>query len=161
MNIRNAYSKVLGIELKMSEQYVKDLSFENPRHVLPTEIMSQPKFNVSLDVNANILNSSAKFEVVIGVSITAFIEDVTLFISELKYAGIASFSLSGLDELERDLMIFARCPSILFPYMRRIVSDITRDGGYPPLLLAPVDFLALYMQKKEIDAEEQAPHKLM
>ncbi len=162
MNINNAYSKVLGTELKISEQYMKDLSFENPRHILPTAIMSQPKFHVSLDVNANMIDHSAKFEVIVGVSVTALIEDVTLFISELKYAGIAYFSLSELNELERDLMIFVRCPAMLFPYMRRIISDVTRDGGYPPLLLAPVDFLTLYIQRKESDAPSHyPPHNLM
>ncbi len=157
MNIENTYAKILGIDLQIGEQYVKDFSFENPRYTSPSTIISQPKFEISLDVVANMLDESGKFEVVIGVAVKAFTEDRTLFVSELKYAGLATFKLSNMPDMERDLMIFVRCPSILFPYARRIISDATRDGGYPPLLLSPVDFLALYIQRKE---DELASHAI-
>ncbi|HCR85261.1 MAG TPA: protein-export chaperone SecB [Alphaproteobacteria bacterium] len=128
-------------------QYVKDVSFENPNAPMslqPSEV--KPNINVSVDVLAKKLSDN-QFEVELKIGAQAKRDEEIMFISEVSYAGI--FRLEGIpdNELQPVLLIF--CPAILFPFSRRIVADLTRDGGFPPLLLDPIDFGKLYQQKSE------------
>lgn len=128
-------------------QYVKDISFENPNSpasLQPSE--ERPNINVSVDVLARRLTEN-QFEVELKIGAQAKRGEEVLFITEVSYAGI--FAISGVpdNELQPVLLIF--CPSILFPFTRRIVADLTRDGGFPPLLLDPIDFGKLYQQKAQ------------
>lgn len=126
-------------------QYIKDLSFENPN--APDSLMAEekPQINISLDVKVEQINE-ATFEVTLLCHIKADAADKNMFIVELSYAGLFAVEAEEDEELERLLLV--QCPHYLFPFVRRIVSDMTRDGGFIPLLLQPVDFFGLYLQKK-------------
>jgi preprotein translocase subunit SecB len=96
------------------------------------------------------------YEVTLKVTATASLENETYFVAEVSYGGV--FFLQGIpeNELQPALLIF--CPSLLFPYVRRIISDATRDGGYPSLLLDPIDFAKLYMERAQ-QAQQNQPQE--
>lgn len=129
-------------------QYVKDLSYENPE--APVSLFSvreKPNVDLNVDLNAQRLQEDS-FEVSMHITAkaTSQKDKKVIFLVELNYAGI--FTLSNIPEeiMERTLLV--DCPFILFPYARRVVSDVTRDGGFPPLALEPIDFASLYAQRK-------------
>lgn len=126
--------------------YVKDLSFETPNS--PSIFMEQrrPDVNVQLDTSAQQLDAN-NFEVVLSITATVKIEERTAYLAEVNQAGI--FTITGIPEQHMDQMLAAFCPAILFPYAREIISDLTVRGGFPPLLLAPVNFDAAYLQRKQ------------
>jgi len=133
-------------EIRVSAQYIKDLSFENPRapgSLGPTK--AAPETAVTVDINAGKLGDDL-YEVELKISTRVILEAATLFLVELNYAGL--FTITGIpeDELETVLVVYA--PSLLFPFARRIIADTTRDGGFPPLMLDPVDFGKLYMERR-------------
>lgn len=141
-----------GARLHVLAQYVKDLSFENPNAPRSfTQGEGQPALDVNVDVNVQRL-SETDFEVVLGTRITATREDETLFITEVDYAGLFRLINVPQDTLEPILLI--ECPRQIFPFARRVLADTTRDGGFPPLLLDPIDFVQLYRSRK---AQEGAP----
>ena len=127
-------------------QYTKDLSFENPRSPILLQIESEPHFNIGIDINTLKLNDNL-FEVMLKINVKASYNDEPLFICELAYGGVFTINEVNEDEIQKILLI--QCPLILFPFARRIVSDVSRDGGYPPVSLDPVDFYGLYLQKKD------------
>lgn len=133
-------------EFAVHGQYVKDLSFENPN--APDTLINQikPEINVAFDIKVDQVNEEV-FEVTINTNVKADTPEKSVFVIELAYSGLFSISAEDEDELEKQLLV--QCPLYLFPYIRRIISDLTRDGGFVPLLLQPVDFLGLYIQKKE------------
>lgn len=126
-------------------QYVKDLSFENPN--APDSLMAQeqPQIGISLDIKINQIDETS-YEVVLAIQIKADSGEKKVFLIELSYAGLFSIESDDEEELEKQLLV--QCPLYLFPYVRRIVSDLTRDGGFIPLMLQPIDFFGLYLQKK-------------
>lgn len=131
-------------------QYTKDLSFENPNSPRIFNINTEPSTNLSIDVNASKLEDKI-FEVVLNIYVKSTINEETLFILECDYAGI--FETDVTDELELEKILLVHCPTILFPFLRRIISDTTRDGGFMPLMLQPIDFLGLYIQKKNTEIQ--------
>lgn len=137
-------------------QYLKDISFENPnapKSLQPSE--TQPEIKISVDVNAQKLSEQNDFEVVLKITSSAKrTKEENLFLCEVSYAGVFRLNNVPKEELEPILLIF--CPSMLFPYMRRIISDTVRDGGYPPLMLDPIDFARLYQQRKSADNNKKA-----
>ena len=129
----------------INAQYIKDLSFENPRAPYSLMESEKPNINIDLDVKADHIHDEM-FEVIISVSIRA-VTDNTTFVIDLSYAGL--FTLTDVpDQNAREIILLVHCANILFPYVRRVISDITRDGGFPPLMLAPVDFMGLYYTKR-------------
>lgn len=132
-------------------QYIKDFSFENPKAPASLSLEGQGNINVSVNVNVNQVQPST-YEVELSVNVTAGSESEAIFVLEIKYAGLFAIGLEDKDELERALLV--HCPNMLFPYVRRLISDTTRDGGFSPLMLNPVDFMGLYLKKK---ADEQQP----
>lgn len=131
----------------VNAQYIKDFSFENPK--LPYNRDSeQPAIDIGLDINAHGIQDSS-YEVVIGIQIKATIKEETIFIVDLKYAGI--FTIDVDDNTNKEITLLVHCPNILFPYARAIISDVTSHGGYPPLMIAPIDFLGLYTKRKQLD----------
>lgn len=137
------------IKITANGQYIKDLSFENPQAPkIYTEKNLSPKISVSIDINATKLQESI-FEVELIVNATATHDDKKMFIIELKYAGI--FSITNVEENSESFkeILFIYCPSLLFPYARRIISDTTRDASMPPLMLDTINFRALYESKKD------------
>ncbi|MFQ5535595.1 MAG: protein-export chaperone SecB [Sphingomonadales bacterium] len=129
-------------------QYVKDLSFENPG--APQSLQEfgkeQPKIDISVNVNAARVGEEG-YEVALNISAAAKNEDKQRFLVELVYAGL--FGIRNLPEESLEAFLLIECPRILFPFARRIVADVTRDGGFPPLLLEPIDFGTLYQKHME------------
>jgi preprotein translocase subunit SecB len=133
--------------------YVKDLSYEAPN--TPQIFSEEWKPEVSLDLQAKHSNVEGNiYEVVLGVTVSAKMEDKTTFLIEVQQAGV--FELTGFDDEQMPHMLSSFCPNILFPYVREIVSDVVMRGGFPQLLLAPVNFDALYAQHVEEQKKKAA-----
>ena len=128
--------------LRVLGQYVKDLSFENPGHA---PVQTQPNIDLGIDVAAAPhVDGNGLFEVSLKLSAKALSGETTLFITELDYAGL--FQLSNVTEKQIEPMLLIECPRLLFPFARNIMAESTRDGGFPPLLIQPVDFAAMFRQ---------------
>jgi len=130
--------------IRVMGQYVKDLSFENPNAPDSLRQGDQPQIDLSVDVNARALGEDM-YEVALLMSAKAGRDDKAMFITELTYAGL--FQIQNLDDRAREPFLLIECPRIIFPFARRILADATRDGGFPPLMLEPVDFAALYRRQ--------------
>lgn len=131
--------------------YLKDVSFESPN--APGIFKKEWKPQVKLDLNTKTLELSAdSFEVVLTVTVSAKLTDETAFLCEVQQAGI--FTISGFPEETRAQMLGAYCPNILFPYAREAIDTSIIKGSFPALMLAPVNFDALYAQNKQSAAAE-------
>ncbi len=139
--------------MKILGQYLKDLSFENPNAPQSLGIQQgQPEINISVNVNAKNL-APTDFEVELHLDAKAMHEDKAVFAAELLYAGI--FRLENIPEDQMHPIILIECPRMIFPFARQILADATRNGGFPPLMLDPIDFAAMY-QKRIADAQAKA-----
>ncbi len=125
-------------------QYLKDLSFENPNAPNSLALQGQPQINIGVNVNANQLGEN-DFEVSLEIEAKAEHEDKVVFNVEMTYCGI--FRLQNIPQDALGAVVLVECPRMLFPFARRILADATRDGGFPPLLLDPIDFAAMYAQR--------------
>ena len=138
-------------QLGIQTQYVKDLSFENPSALArPPEAERAPQISVNVQVEARRLDETA-FEITLQITADAQHEGKPVFLVELSYAGV--FTLVAIPQEAMEPALLVECPRLLFPFARRIVADVTRDGGFPPLLLAPIDFLALY-RNRQVQAQQ-------
>lgn len=138
----------------INAQYVKDLSFENPG--APATLVAQkeaPKIEIALNLEAKAIQADTH-EVTLQITATAKASETTLFVVELSYAGL--FTLANIPQDQKEMILLIHCPTILFPFARRVLSDATRDGGFQPLMLEPIDFAGLYQQRK---AQEAANNK--
>ena len=136
--------------MKILGQYVKDLSFENPE--APRSLAGQdgqPEINISVNVNAKPL-AETDFEVELHLDAKAMNKDKVVFATELLYAGI--FRLENIPEDALHPIVLVECPRMIFPFARQIVADVTRNGGFPPLMLDPIDFAAMYQQRIAAEA---------
>ena len=134
-------------QLGIKSQFIKDLSFENPSapdRPAEGEAEAAPQITVNVQVEARRLDDTS-YEVTLLITANARREEKSVFLVELTYAGVFTFIGVPEDSLEPALLV--ECPRLLFPFARRIIADLTRDGGYPPLLLNPIDFLALYRNR--------------
>jgi preprotein translocase subunit SecB len=135
------------VQVRVVGQYIKDLSFENPnvRRLLggPGE---QPALRVEVNVNATKL-ADKMFESAIQFKAEAASKTGVIYDLELAYAGL--FEVQNLPDQALEPFLLINCPSLLFPFLRRIVADLTREGGFPPLLLDPIDFAALFVQRQQ------------
>src|SRR5690606_14767463 len=131
---------VFGIE----KIYVKDLSLEIPK---------APQVSIELGNNTTMLEEGV-FEVVITVTVTSKIEDKTMFLVEVAQAGI--FQVRNVPAESLEMIAAVTCPNILFPYARQTVSDIVTRAGFPPVLLNPINFEALYAQQKQQQQAQQS-----
>jgi preprotein translocase subunit SecB len=132
--------------ISVNAQYTKDLSFENPG--APASLVNTgnpPHIDLALDLNIQRIPEDEYFEVEIIISAKATSADKTLFIVDLKYAGI--FHLVNVPEEQIQMLLAVHCPAIIFPFARKILADVTQDGGFQPLMLDPIDFGALYSKK--------------
>ena len=144
--------------LVVNIQYIKDLSFEVPNApAVYSTLRSQPNVAINLDVNARRLQEGEDvFEVTLQIKAEATDPQAgangngagpaSVFIVELAYAGV--FTLTGVPENAVEPVLLVECPRLLFPYARNILSDTTRDGGFPPVLLQPIDFVALWQSRR-------------
>jgi preprotein translocase subunit SecB len=128
-------------------QYVRDLSFENPRAPLSLQpSQSRPEIQVRVDVRAQPMEAE-RYEVSLQMHVEAKAGDQIAFMVELTYGGVFGLLNIPPDSLQPLLLI--ECPRLLFPFARRVVADATRDGGFPPLLIDPIDFVTLYRKRQE------------
>lgn len=138
-------------------QYIRDLSFENPNPVSAFTMTdkNQPSISVNIQAKAQELGDN-NFEVVLDVRIDAKQEKEAMFIIELSYGGIVTVGEQiSPENIHRTIMV--QTPYLLFPFARNVIADMTRDSGYPPLLLAPVDFDMLYDQQQSMPQEDEQP----
>jgi preprotein translocase subunit SecB len=126
-------------------QYVKDLSFENPNAPASLQSQEQPRIDVNVAVNAKRAADNV-FEVELKINAKAVAGENTAFVIDLLYAGL--FGLSNVPEEALEPFLLIEAPRIIFPFARRIVADSVRDGGFPPLMLDPIDFASLYMAQQ-------------
>jgi preprotein translocase subunit SecB len=138
--------------LTIVSQYIKDLSFENPRapqSLQPNQ--GRPEIQIRVDVRAQPLEAE-RYEVVLQLHAEAKSGNETAFMVELSYGG--TFGLLNIPPDSLQPLLLIECARLLFPFARRIVADATRDGGFPPLLIDPIDFATLYRRRQQ---QAQAP----
>ena len=127
-------------------QYLKDCSYENPN--APQSLakdLATPSIDVGMDVQVQPLGEN-RFEVALRTTATATRDSDAVFVAEVLFAGV--FELFDVPEEQIQPVCLVECPRLLFPFARRVLSDLTRDGGMPPILLDPVDFAALYERQQ-------------
>jgi preprotein translocase subunit SecB len=135
----------LAPQLNVLGQFIRDFSFENPnapQSLLPVE--EQPAINIQINVNAKPM-SETDFDVTLKIEGEARTKDLLLFKFELDYGGL--FKIQNVPEDHLHPIVLIECPRLLFPFARQIVAEATRQGGFPPLFLDPVDFAALYQSR--------------
>jgi preprotein translocase subunit SecB len=140
--------------LIVNAQYIKDLSFENPR--APQSLTQQntaPAVDINVDVNAQPLNPET-FEVVLTVKASAKINDEPLFILELVYGAVVTVRNVPREMLPP--MLLVETPRLMFPFARNIVADATREGGFPPLMINPIDFTDLLRRSAAVAPDAPA-----
>jgi preprotein translocase subunit SecB len=140
-------------QFSIQKLYIKDISFESPD---TPEVFTFKNWEPQIELNLNNSNkkiSDGVFEVVMSVTATVKNNDKTAFLVEVQQAGI--FNIAGFNEQDMKYILGAQCMNILFPYAREVVSDLTNRGGFPPLLLSPVNFDALYAQALQNQQQAQ------
>jgi preprotein translocase subunit SecB len=142
--------------LVVNGQYVKDLSFEVPGAPgIYGEMQGQnPEIGIHVDINAQPLQDNV-FEVVLHLRVEASTEAKAAFIAELAYGGVFTVNVPK-EHLQAMLLI--ECPRLLFPFARAIIADMTRDGGFPPLMVQPIDFVQLYRSRMEAASQHEEGH---
>jgi preprotein translocase subunit SecB len=141
--------------LRVLAQYVKDFSFENPNAPNSLRDGTQPKIDLQLDVNARAMEEAGLFEVDLKINAKSERDGQTQFIIELVYSGL--FGFTNIPEESIEPLLLVECPRILFPFARQLIANNSQAGGYPPLLLDPMDFGSLYASQRQPDASVQAP----
>lgn len=132
--------------IRILAQFIRDLSFENPR--APDILRAggpQPQIDMGVEMNAR-GREDGLFEVDLKLSARAAREDGPVFVVELVYGGL--FAIDGVSAENLEPVLLVECPRFLFPFARRIIADVTADGSFPPLMLDPIDFGAVYMSRK-------------
>ncbi|MFV8818769.1 protein-export chaperone SecB [Haliea sp. E17] len=141
-------------QFAMQRIYTKDISFESPATPAVFRKQWQPKINLDLNTSSNKIDDQNNFEVVLTITITAKVEDDTAFLVEVKQAGI--FLIAGFDGEDLRRILGTAAPNVLFPYARETIDNLCVKGGFPPMMLAPVNFDALYQRALEQAASRQA-----
>jgi preprotein translocase subunit SecB len=143
-------------QLNVLAQYVKDLSFENPN--APASLQQQqqpPSINIQINVNAKPLAVANDYEVELKIEGRAEVQGVFLFGFDLLYAGV--FRIVNVPQENLHPLLMIECPRLLFPFARELVANATRNGGFPPLMIDPVDFVTIYRQKLAATQPQPAP----
>ncbi|WP_372801731.1 protein-export chaperone SecB [Paracoccus seriniphilus] len=145
------------VRMQILAQYIRDLSFENAVATkgAPSGDV-QPEMTVQVSLDARKRTTEHQYEVISKFRITSKnkSDDSTMFLIELDYGGV--FHVEGVPQEQIHPFLMIECPRMLFPFVRRIVSDLSRDGGFPPFNMDPVDFVALYRQELARRAQAQA-----
>jgi len=141
--------------MKILAQYIRDMSFENILSQKGASGEVAPDVQIQVNIDAKKRSVENQFEVVIRLKVNSVNKGTTenLFLLEIEYAGL--FLVTGVPDEQLHPFLLIECPRMLFPFLRRIVSDVTRDGGFPPLNLETIDFLQLYRQELERRQAEQ------
>ena len=130
--------------IQIVSQYVKDLSFENPSMGVN---IRQPQIDFTVDLQARRVSETGPFEVLLKHRGNTVQEEQPLFLLEIAYGGL--FVLDKIPEEALQPVLLIECPRLMFPYVRRIISDLVSDGGLPPLMIEPIDFAQLYRSKMQ------------
>ena len=137
----------MDVKTKIKSQYIKDLSFENPKGPFPfAKKEERPAISVTVDVKANATSNENIYEVILSIKVSATHQDNDVFLIDLIYQGV--FEIENLTDDIKEAYLLVECPRILFPFARRIIYDLHADGGLPPLLLDTVNFAELYKNRK-------------
>jgi preprotein translocase subunit SecB len=137
--------------IRILAQFIRDLSFENPR--APEALRGgqvQPQIELGVEMNAR-GRDDGFFEVDIKLSATAKRDDGPVFVVELLYGGV--FQITGVPAEDMEPVLLIECPRYLFPFARRIIAEVTSEGGFPPFLLDPIDFAGVYTARKAQEAQ--------
>jgi preprotein translocase subunit SecB len=141
-------------QVRVLSQFIKDLSFENPnigkQVIQPGE---QPNIRVEVNVNAQRM-AAGVFESAIELKADCSGKGGMLYDLEIVYGAL--FQVENMPDQTLEPFLLVNCPALIFPFLRRLVADITREGGFPPLLLDPLDFAALYLQRRQAGADAGA-----
>ena len=146
------------VQMRVMGQFIRDMSFENVMAQKGVSGDVQPEIQVQVNLDAKKRPNEHQFEVSIKLNLTSKAKglDDVLFLCELDYCGL--FHVEGVPEDQMHPFLMIECPRMLFPFLRRIVSDVTRDGGFPPVNLDNIDFVALYrnelMRRQSAQAEK-------
>jgi len=147
-----------GPQFGLMMQYVKDLSFENPNSPAVYQWQVQPNIDIQVNIGAQAVSDEVH-EVALKLDITNSTSEGVAFKVELIYCGL--FGVRNVPEEQLTPLLLAEAPRLLFPFARRIIADVVQDGAFPPLMLDPIDFGALYMQRaaqlKAEHSQGQAP----
>jgi preprotein translocase subunit SecB len=144
--------------IRVLAQYVKDLSFENPGLFSGQQGSGAPEIELGIDVRVEPGPAPESiFAVELRLSAKAKRQESVVFIVELLYTGVFQLQETRREDVEPMLLI--ECPRLLFPFARRIIADVTREGGHPPLMIDPIDFVGLYRQQRQrAEAQQSAPN---
>jgi len=142
-------------QFAIQKLYIKDVSFESPG---TPHSFSYKQWNPKVDLNLTNSHSQVEgdtYEAVLSITVTVSHEDKTAFLVEIQQAGL--FAITGFDDEEKKYLIGSQCMNILFPYAREVISSLSAGGGFPPLILAPVNFDVLYQQHLQSKAQQDEP----
>ncbi len=142
-------------QLSLQKVYIKDASFEVPGAPQIFQEQGQPQVQLNLSQQVGTLAENI-YEVVLTVTVTCKISEKTAYLAEVQQAGV--FGMSGFESQNRDVVLATYCPNVLFPYARQVVSDLIQNGGFPPFLLQPINFEALYAEQMRRRADGQQPN---
>jgi len=138
----------------MLAQYLKDLSFESPKAPHSFTSTVSPDIDVNVDVNGGAIGEN-RYEVEFSVSAKATRGEESVFIVEATYAG--AFEINNLSREQLEVALLVECPRLLFPFMRQIIAEATRNGNFPPIMLDPIDFMGIYLANKGQMQPKQQP----
>lgn len=155
----NANGQAGQPQLVLQKIYVKDVSFEAPNapHIFQEigETDQQPQVQLNLGQKATDLGGDL-YEVVLSLTLTCTLGDKTAYLAEVQQAGV--FGVAGFNEADHNGIIGSYCPNLLFPYARQVISSLVMEGGFPPFLLQPINFDALYAeQQRRIAGGDEIP----
>ena len=143
------------VKSRVMAQYIRDMSFENILAQKGVSGDAQPEIQVQVNLDARKRTADNQYEIITKLNITSKTKEKgePLFVLEIEYAGV--FHIEGVPEAQMHPYLLIECPRITFPFLRRIVSDVTRDGGFPALNLETIDFVALYRSELARRAEAE------
>jgi preprotein translocase subunit SecB len=142
-------------QLTLQKIYLKDASFEVPGAPMIFQEQGQPQVQLNMQQQVGTLAENV-YEVVLTVTVTCKLAEKTAYLAEVQQAGV--FGIAGFDQANRDMVLATYCPNVLFPYARSAVANMIQDGGFPPFLLQPINFDALYAEQMRRQAEGQQPN---
>ena len=145
------------VNMRALAQYVRDLSFENVLAQKGAQPDAKPEVSVQVSIDGRKRGAENQYETIIKLNVDSKAKESgeQLFVLEIDYAGV--FHIDGVPQEQLHPFLMIECPRILFPFLRRVVSDVTRDGGFPPLNLENIDFVGLYRNeiKRRLDAQKE------
>ena len=146
-NGKNLNTPKTDIIISIMQQYIKDISFENPK--VPEILIGEkinPEINLGFEINTS-KKENDQYEIELEIQVKSEHKSTTIFLLEMKYAGL--FLLKNIHENEIEIVCLVECPKLLFPYARQIVSSIISNGGFQPLMIDPINFGLLYRNYKK------------